>query len=355
MLDLKAVNFLKELLETNSPSGFEKEGVKVFNNYCSEFSWNDFTDKMGNSVFKVGTGKTKVMISAHIDELCMMVQGITEQGMLNIISLGGVDKKVLPGSIVKVSRKNYPGEYITGIIGKKPIHVEYDDKSNGDIIPFEELLVDIGAESKEEALERVEIGSRVVFEANFIDRLGGHRFASKGLDDKIGVFIVAEVLKNVAKTYSGFFDDYTFYGVANTQEEVGLRGAMVTSKRINPDISIDIDVTFATDEGRGIKTESYGDIKLGKGPVIMSGPDKSWNLRCKMIEVAEINEIPYQLAVSHAGGTNTSAIQEGSIDCETMLISIPQRNMHTQVEVCDYRDIEGAIDLIYKTLLEITK
>lgn len=98
MLDLKAVNFLKELLETNSPSGFEKEGVKVFNNYCSEFSWNDFTDKMGNSVFKVGTGKTKVMISAHIDELCMMVQGITEQGMLNIISLGGVDKKVLPGS-----------------------------------------------------------------------------------------------------------------------------------------------------------------------------------------------------------------------------------------------------------------
>ena len=102
----------------------------------------------------------------------------------------------------------------------------------------------------------------------------------------------------MAKTYSGFFDDYTFYGVANTQEEVGLRGAMVTSKRINPDISIDIDVTFATDEGRGIKTESYGDIKLGKGPVIMSGPDKSWNLRCKMIEVAEINEIPYQLYLS---------------------------------------------------------
>lgn len=83
--------------------------------------------------------------------------------------------------------------------------------------------------------------------------------------------------------------------------------------------------------------------------------DKSWNLRCKMIGVAEINEIPYQLAASYAGGTNTSAIQEGAFDCETMLVSIPQRNMHTQVEVCDYRDVEGAIDLISKTLLEITK
>lgn len=254
-----------------------------------------------------------------------------------------------------VSRKDIPGSYIKGVIGKKPIHVEYDDNSKNELIPIEDLLVDIGAETKDEALEIIEPGSRVVFEANYIERLGKNRFASKGLDDKIGVFIVAEVLRNLAHTYTDLFDDYTFYGVANTQEEVGLRGAMVTSKRINPDVSIDIDVTFATDEGRGIKPESYGDIKLGKGPVIISGPDKSWELRKRMIDVAELETIPYQLAASYAGGTNTSAIQEGAMDCETILISIPQRNMHTQVEVCDYRDIEGAINLIYKTLLDFCR
>lgn len=355
MLEQKAVKFLEELLGSYSPSGFEQGATEVFKRYCSGFATEEFTDKMGNVAFKVGSGDKKVMISAHIDELGMMVQNITDQGMLNVISLGGIDKKVLPGSIVMVSRKDISGSYIKGVIGKKPIHVEYDDKSKDELIPIEDLLVDIGVETKEEALEIIEPGSRVVFEANFIERLGKNRFASKGLDDKIGVFIVAEVLRNISLTYPGQFNDYTFYGVANTQEEVGLRGAMVTSKRINPDVSIDIDVTFATDEGRGIKPESYGDIKLGKGPVIMSGPDKSWELRKKMISVADLFDIPTQLAASHAGGTNTAAIQEGAMDCETMLVSIPQRNMHTQVEVCDYRDVEGAIDLIYKTLLEFTK
>lgn len=342
--------FLKKLLETSSPSGNEECAVKVFDEYCNKFSHQEFKDKMGNSAFKIGTGRTKVMISAHIDELGMMVQNITDQGMLNIISLGGIDKKVLPGSIVVISKKDNPEEYIEGVIGKKPIHVEYDDNSKDDVIPIEDLLVDIGAESKEEAMKLVEIGSYAMFQPNFIEHLGRNRFASKGLDDKIGVFIVAEVLKMLSQKQE-LFKDYTFYGVANTQEEVGLRGATVTSKKINPDISIDIDVTFATDEGRGIKPEMHGDIKLGGGPVIMSGPDKSRRLRNRMIEVAKTYGISYQLRASYAGGTNTAAIQENSLDCETMLISIPNRNMHTQVEVCDYRDIEGAIELIYRTIL----
>ena len=97
--------FLKKLLETNSPSGNEECAVKVFDEYCNKFSHQEFKDKMGNSAFRIGTGRTKVMISAHIDELGMMVQNITDQGMLNIISLGGIDKKVLPGSIVVISKK----------------------------------------------------------------------------------------------------------------------------------------------------------------------------------------------------------------------------------------------------------
>ena len=110
MLELKAVEFLKELLGSYSPSGFEQEATRVFKDYCSKFAIEEFTDKMGNVAFKVGSGSKKVMISAHIDELGMMIQNVTDQGMLNIINLGGIDKKVLPGSIVKISKIGHPGE-----------------------------------------------------------------------------------------------------------------------------------------------------------------------------------------------------------------------------------------------------
>lgn len=345
--------FLGKLLGTISPSGYEEDATKVWNDYCSKFSKHVWTDKMGNSCFSIGStlrpGTKNIMLSGHIDEIGFQVQSIAESGLLYVIGLGGIDKKVLPGAEVMVQGKD--GQWIPGIIGKKAIHVETPDERDK-AEKLEDLPIDIGAESKEAAMELVEVGSVVGFKCNYTE-LGGNRFMSKGLDDKIGVFIVAEVMKNLSSINPTVLDGTVIYGVSNTQEEEGLRGARVSSARLNPDISIDIDVTFATDEGRGIKSEKHGDVRLGGGAVIQNGPDKSKRIVKMMKRIAATENIPYQLASSYSGGTNTSAIQECSRDCETILVSIPNRNMHTQVEVCDYRDIQSAIDIITKTVIEL--
>lgn len=341
-------DFLKKLMSTNSPSGYEDEAVKVFNEYCKSLgAKHEFTDFMGNSCYSIGTGNTKVMISAHIDELGYQVQNITEDGMIQFVRLGGIDKKTLPGSIVY-----FPRTDIIGVIGKKPIHLE-ESEERGKVEQLKDLLVDIGAENKEDAEKIVKIGDFFLPQTgNSIQDLGKNKFTCKGLDDKIGVYIVSQILEKLISVDS-IKEKYTFYFVANTQEEVGLRGATVTSKRINPDISIDLDVTFATDEGRGISIAEEGNVKLGNGPVIQHGPDKNKKLNAFLENIAERFKVPYQSICSGAGGTNTAAIQEGSLNCMTTLISIPLRNMHTPVEVCDYRDIKNTIDLIGLGLISL--
>ena len=348
--------YLSDLLNTPSPSGYERfGGIEVFKKYCRRLGLEEeFTDAMGNCVFSVGTkdSSNSIMISGHIDEIGFQVSNITKEGMINLVSLGGIDKKTLPGSIIEIIGNS--GKIVRGIIGKKPIHIEYDGDERNEITKLSDTLVDIGARSKEEAEDLVSIGDTAVFERNFIPSFGEHGLMSKGLDDKVGVYITSIVMKRLKETYNNSLGSIV-YGVANTQEELGLRGATVTSKRINPKYSIDIDVTFANDEGRGIKESIYGSIELGKGPVIEYGPDKSNAIINTMKRIAKDNNIPVQFSVSGAGGTNTDAIQLGGLNTETVHIAIPNRNMHTQVEVCDYRDIDAAIDLIYLTILELSK
>lgn len=338
---------LENLLKTCSPSGYEKEALDVFNNYCSEFSKNLFSDKMGNSAFYIGNDvNNPIMISAHIDEVGYQVQYITEEGMLNIVPIGGPDKKVLLGSEVLVKGS------IPGIIGKKPIHVEDSEERDNLELKLVDCLVDIGAESKEDAEKLVEVGDWITFTPNY-KLLGANKVMSKGLDDKAGMYVVMSAFEELAK------DEYetieNVVAVANTQEEEGLRGAKVTSRNINPRISIDIDVTFATDEGRGIEKGSHGDVKLGYGPVIVFGPDKSNRLISIVKKIAKENYIPLQFSSSYSGGTNTTAIQEHSLNCETLHIAIPNRNMHTQVEVCDLRDLENSVKLLVLLVKELSK
>lgn len=257
--------FLEKLLKTSSPSGYEDEALEVFKNEC----YNDSTvvveeDMMGNVGITTKSNLTMknmsgdlsyIMISAHIDEIGFQVQHITESGLINIIQIGGPDLKVLAGAEVLIKGS------IPGIIGKTPIHLEKRSERDEMKVEMKDFLVDIGAESKEEAQKLVEIGDYVTFSSNF-KWLGENRISSKGLDDKIGIYIIAEVLKKC-------IDVPALLIAALTQEEEGLRGAKVFSKSIFIGTSIDIDVTFATDEGRGISIEEEGDIRLGKGPVIV--------------------------------------------------------------------------------------
>ena len=339
---MKNKEFLEGLLNALSPSGMEKEATKVWDSYMSEFTDKYYTDRIGNSAYSLGSGEKIILVSAHIDEICMGVQNIKDDGTLNIINLAGVDRKCLPGAQVVII--NEAGGHIPGIIQKSPIHIECRDNLDDKVLGFEDVVVDIGASDKKEAEKLVEIGNLVVFSRNVNLNFGQNKLYGNALDDKIGVYIVSQVAE--ALSTETLPKDYKVVFLAGTQEESGLRGLTVAAKNINPDISIDIDVTFANEN-----IAKYGNIELGKGPVIEYGQDKSRRIAGIMTNVATVSKIEIQKSMSRCGGTNTNTIQLSSKDCETMLISIPNRSMHTPNETCDWRDVSGAIDLISKTIL----
>jgi putative aminopeptidase FrvX len=342
------INDLETLIKSPSPSGYEEDAIDVFNSIMPS-SNRHYHDKIGNSAFFYGQGPTTILLSAHIDEVQARVTYIADNGILSIISTGGICKKSLLASQVQIIADN--GALVNGIVEKTPIHCEDKDERDeiGDIDTFK---VNIGYESKEDVESLgIHVGSIVIYKRHFNPNFGPNQICACGLDDKIGVFICKEIAKNITKV-KGWHNKYTVIVLAAVQEETGLRGATVATRALKPNISIDFDVTFACDNGGGVKKEKYGEIKLGKGGVIEYGPDKSERLNKILVQTAKDNNIPFQYGVSRAGGTNTDVIQLFSDDCETTLVSIPNRNMHTPIEVVDKRDVEGIIELVTKAIVE---
>lgn len=241
------------------------------------------------------------------------------------------------------------GKPVPGIIGKKPIHVEWKaDDEKDKTTKIKDMKIDIGAESKEEAMKLVGIGDPVIIQ-DIPMELGENRIVGRGLDDKTGVFIVGEVLRKLSKLN---LQHVKVYGVACTQEETTASGAIISAANINPAYSIDFDVTFATDD-EYVSPCEWGDIKLGKGGAIAHGVDNNRELTNLIKKVCNETGIPYQEFVAPTGGTDTVHIKQASSDCATQLLSIPNRNMHTQVEMCDYRDLQSLIDMTVQTIMEI--
>lgn len=337
--------FLFELLNTCSPSGYEVEAVRLFKNYCKQFAKFEFTDSALNTCFTYGDGRIKFLLTAHIDENGFIIQNIDDSGYLHYIKVGGSDNKTIPGSRVSILLKD--GRKLTGIIGKVPIHVE-EDRDKGVLKPSD-LKIDVGASSREEAEKMgIHIGDYVALYQDEPIDLGQYRFSSKGIDDKIGVFIIAEVLRQLSEE-KWTPNNLTIYGVACSQEEVGCLGADIISHRIDPNWAIDFDVHFATDEDY-VKANESGKISLGGGAMIEHGPAISLRFLDILNTVAENFSIKTQHYASKPGGTNLLSIKLGATDCQTAQLSIPNRYMHTQVETCDYRDIEYIISLTKETL-----
>lgn len=346
--------FLADLMNTPSPSGYERHGgIESFKRFCREIEGakEEFTDTMGNCAFSIGddNAQVSIMLSGHIDEIGFQISGKTEAGLYTVVPLGGIDRKCLYGQQVEILASS--GNIISGIIGKKPVHIEYYEEDEKEKTPkVRDILIDTGGKGEDE----IQIGDPVVYGRNFNLVFGKDEeyILSKGLDDKIGVFISAIAFQELSKNIP---EGVKIWCVANTQEEVGLRGAMRTAKRINPTYSIDFDVTFANDEGRGINEAEYGKVKLGGGTVIVHGPDKSEKLNRIMKNIGKDLGIPFQEVVSEPGSTNTSAIQEFSLNTETTILSIPLRNMHTPVELCSKKDIISTINMTVEMVKKLSK
>jgi endoglucanase len=336
--------FLKELLKTHSPSGMETEGVECFLNYLGDGN----VDKIGNGIVKYGEGKHSLLLSGHIDEIGLRIQNIDEKGFIYFVKNGGTDAKVLLGSTVTILNRR--GK-VKGIIGKAPIHIETAEERK--TINFKKMKIDIGVSSKAEAQKLVEIGDIAIVDGDFIE-LNKSRFVSRGLDDKLGVFIVAEVIKRLQENEENNFrqlKNLTIYASACTQEETGGSGAVNLGK-LNPEFSIDYDVHFASDDNF-VSANEYGNVVLGEGGAICHSVDCNHKLVNIIKDACDENGIPYQSFSKGSGGTNTIKIKNSAFNCETALLSIPLRNMHTQVEMADYHDLQCLIDMTLATIYKI--
>lgn len=338
-----SLKFLEELMRSASPSGYEEEAAKVFRNYLSTFCDEVKTDVLGNTAGVLNKDATKkVMLAGHYDEIGFQIVYISDEGLLYFRPNGGIDKLNITASEVKILTEN---GLVHGVIGKKPIHLL--TAKERDLPPeIRDMWIDIGAASREEAEKLVTIGDPIAMCANF-RFLNDNRFISKGMDDKVGAFVVAEVMKNLAKRKL----NVAVYGVGTVQEELGLRGATTSCFHINPDIGFAIDVGFATDLP-DIPKKLLGDIKLGGGPELNRSADNNVVLGKFVRKIAKAHEIPYQDTAAHraSGGTDAAQIQMTRAGVAACLVSIPNRYMHSQVEMCDIRDVENAIKLLTETI-----
>lgn len=337
------IDFLVNLLNNNSASGDEYAEANLFCDNLSSIC--DYCiDLLGNAICRIDKNSDKsVMLEAHIDEVGLQVSSVDEMGHIHIRRSGSIDNMTLLGQTVIIS--NEKGS-VRGVIGKKPIHISGAEQDKP--VSVEDMWIDICAENKEDALSKVAIGDYVTIAPNC--RIEGNKVISKGLDDKIGVFIIAEAMKRLAKEDLNI----NLYACAAAQEEVGCRGCKVAAERIKPDYAICVDVGFASDFP-GMDELKYGKMELGKGVVINYNCDNNPELVKMAKQLAEEKNIPHQLYTfpSATGGSDAAFVQLAGTGVKTILLSIPCRYMHTPVEICDMGDVEAAIDLIYAILKQL--
>jgi endoglucanase len=320
-------------------SGFEQPVARIIRKRMKPFADTVTTDVHGNTIVTLNPkGRPRVMLAGHCDQIGLMVRYITDDGFLFFGTVGGIDAAVLPGSCVTVHAQAGPVE---GVIGRKPIHLMKEEERGKGKIELTELWIDIGAKDKAEALRRVSIGDPVTYRLG-MTRIGDDLITSPGLDNKVGAFVVMEALR-LASTMK---IKCALHAVATVQEEIGLRGARTSCYGIDPQVGIAVDVTHATDNP-GADKKMAGDIALGRGAVIERGANINPVLGELLLDTAKKKKIPHQLSgAPGATGTDANALQISRGGVATGLISIPNRYMHTQVEMCHLGDLEACAKLI---------
>ncbi len=337
--------FLAKLVTTPRATGYEFPAQRVLKSYLENVVDKVKSDRVGNLYAIVNPDSPfKIMLAGHVDQIGFQIAHIDDNGYLWIKPLGGFDNSTLPGKRVNVISKH--GQF-KGVLGKKAIHLmEPEERKKAP--EMKKLYIDIGCKDKEEASQKVDVGDFAVFDYGY-ERLGENRFAiAAGFDDAIGSFIVAEIMRELAKDknfYAGV------YGVSTVQEEIGMRGAIVAAKAINPDLGIAFDVGFSADAPE-IEKKQVGDTKLAGGPIISIGPNLNPVVVKGLIDTAEKNEIPYQKHAANRGtGTDANAIQLAG--AATGLVGIPNRYMHTASEVISLDDIENIVKLVVEFIKSI--
>ncbi|MEN9345942.1 MAG: hypothetical protein RLZZ60_1411 [Bacteroidota bacterium] len=346
-MDKKSKAFLYNYLNNTSPTGFEVSGQKIWLDYMKAFCDDYITDAYGSVAAIINPGqKYKVVIEAHADEISWFVKYISEDGYLYVTRNGGSDHMIAPSMRVNVLTEKGP---VKGIFGWPAIHVRSGEK---DIVPsMDNIFIDVGCASKKEVEQLgIHVGSVAVFEDELME-LHEHYYTGRALDNRIGGFMIAEVARKIKENKKKL--PFSLYIVNAVQEEIGLRGAEMISRRIKPDVAIITDVCHDTHSPLYDK-KKQGDQKCGKGPVLTYGPAVQNNVLKMVIQVAEKQKIAFQrAAVSRSTGTDTDSFAYSGEGVPSALISLPLKYMHTTVETIHKKDLQEVIDLMYAFVTQL--
>lgn len=336
-----ALNFFKELVSRPTPSGWEEPGQEVVADYMGKYADEVNGDTMGNIHGVMNPGApTRVMLAGHCDEIGLMVQHIDKKGYLVMSALGGVNVTLLPAERVLI--KTAKGD-VRGVVGSKPIHLMEKEDREKAVNKIHELWVDIGAKDKQDAEKYVELGDVATIDTGWIELQNGV-VACRGFDNRIGSFVVADVLRRL----QGAEINVAVHAVSTVQEEVGLRGARVASFGIDPHVGIAVDMGFSTD-CPGVNEKIMGEAKLGGGPILHCGPTYNKQLLTQMRKTAEESKIATQFQPENRGqGTDAFAMNMTRAGVPAALLSVPSRYMHSPVETIEIDDLDRTADLIAK-------
>ncbi len=341
-MDDTAKSFLIDLLNTPSPTGFEVPGQRKWAHYVRPFVDRVENDAYGTAwATLTGTpGGKRIMLEAHADEIGYIVKQVTKEGFLRIDRIGGSDTATARGRRLEILGDKGP---VRGIIGNTAIHLRKDNQDEK-APKIHELYVDVGASNPEQvAALGLRVGHPAVY-SDTAEELGSHYLISRALDNRVGGFILSQVLANLSRKRERFSS--TVYAVNAVQEEIGGHGAKMVAHRLHPDLCIVLDVTHATDTP-GIDHAQHGEVKLGGGPSVTHGTCNHPSVIRRLLSVAEKLNIPIQHeSSSRYSGTDTDVIFDTREGIPSALVSLPLRYMHSVVEMADLDDVQKVIDLL---------
>lgn len=346
-MDKTSKQFLFNYLNNASPTGFETSGQQIWLDYIKPYIDEYITDVYGTVVGVINPKASyKVVIEAHADEISWFVNYITDDGYIYVRRNGGSDHQIAPSKRVNIHTEN---GIVKGIFGWPAIHVR--DAGKEESPTLKNIFIDVGCESKKEVEALgIHVGCVITFEDELME-MNKKWLVGRALDNRMGGYMVAEVARRLKENKKKL--PFCLYIVNAVQEEIGLRGAEMISRRLKPDVAICTDVTHDTCSPMYNKKES-GFQKSGSGPVLCYGPAVQMNVLKMVLAVAQKRKIPFQRqAVSRSTGTDTDSFAYSSEGVASALISLPLKYMHTTVEMVHKDDIENVIKLMYEFLLQL--
>lgn len=347
ILNAGSTRFLYEYLNNPSPTGFESSGQKIWLNYLKPYIDEYFVDTYGTAVGIINPkAPYKVVIEAHADEISWFVHYITKEGFIYLRRNGGSDHQIAPSMRVNIQTEK---GIVKGVFGWPAIHVR--DAGKEEAPSLKNIFLDVGCKSAREVEDLgIHVGCVCTYEDELME-LNNRFYVGRALDNRIGGFMIAEVARLLKENKDKL--PFGLYIVNSVQEEVGLNGATMIARKINPNVAIVTDVCHDTQSPMMNKITS-GDISCGKGPVLSYAPAVQNNLLKLVIEAAKKNKIDFQRqAASRSTGTDTDAFAYSTDGIASALISLPLRYMHTTVESVHKQDVEEVIRLIYHTVKSI--